>query len=641
MKLFKRHQLGVDFDPDIFRHQYAAEAQELQLPVSETRFLGKYIGEKKLHILLIACIVFFGILLGRSFQLQIVRGAYYAQLADTNRIRITPLPAPRGLIFDSAQRQLVSNIPIFDARVTPVELPLLEVDRSATIGAIARITGVDEYDIRDRLSTYPRNYKYPITIAENVPYEQALLMTISSAEVPALTIETRHRREYVDTSFSHLLGYEGKITQEELRVNTNRHYLFTDRIGKTGLESYYEQSLRGSYGFVESEVNARGEVEKVLARQEPINGTNLILSIDSVVQDKIHDILQSHLRRRGLSRASVVMLDPRNGEVRALVSLPDYDNNLFARGITSAEYTSLIENPHKPLFDRSIRGEYPSGSTIKPVVAAAALQEGIISDRTTIQSSGGIWIQGRWFFPDWATGGHGPTNVYRAIAWSVNTFFYMIGGGYGDFVGLGLDALIRHYTRAGLGAPTGIDLPGEARGLVPTAEWKQRVMGEEWYIGDTYHIAIGQGHLLATPIQIANFTSIFANGGTLYQPHLVTSLQKPNGTLEKISPTSTRDGVFDPAFIRIVRTGMRQTVTNGSAQLLNTLPVTSAGKTGTAQWSSSKQTHAWYVGFAPYEQPEVSFVILVEEGGEGSQTAVPIARDILEWYFGEYANSLH
>lgn len=346
--------------------------------------------------------------------------------------------------------------------------------------------------------------------------------------------------------------------------------------------------------------------------------------------------MASYISKAGLKRGAAVVLDPRNGEVISLVSLPTFDNNLFARGITLDEYKALADSPDQPLFSRAVSGEYPSGSTIKPIVAAAALQEKIITEFTSFLSTGGLRV-GQWSFPDWKAGGHGQTNVKKAIAESVNTFFYYIGGGYDTFVGLGVDKMVSYFRKFLLGDQLGIDLPNEAKGFVPTKEWKEATKKEKWYVGDTYHIAIGQGDLIVTPLQVAAYTMAFANGGTIYQPHLVKELTRPDGTVVKTIESKTlASHLIDPANIEIVREGMRQTVTSGSARSMNALPVAVAGKTGTAQWSSKKNPHAWFTGFAPYNNPEMVITVLVEEGKEGSAIASPIAREFLAWYFGEY-----
>jgi len=368
------------------------------------------------------------------------------------------------------------------------------------------------------------------------------------------------------------------------------------------------------------------------------DGFNLMLAIDLDLQAKAEEVTKTYLEKNKFKRASVIIMDPQTGEVRALVSLPAYNNNSFAAGISQEEYDKFLNDPNRPLFNRSISGEFPSGSTIKPIFAAGALQEGIINEKTSFLSNGGLRI-GEWFFPDWKAGGHGVTDVRKAIALSVNTFFYYIGGGYGDFKGMGLNGLVKYSKLFGLGEKTGIDLNGESSGFVPTSAWKEKVKNEPWYIGDTYHFAIGQGDVLVTPLQVANYTATIANGGTLYQPHLVSKIMNSNNqVIQNIEPKIIRKNFIDTANLNIVREGMRQTVTVGSGRYLNSLPVTMAGKTGTAQWSTQKEPHAWFIGFAPYENPELSISILVEEGIEGSAVAVPIAYDIFNWYFSNKDN---
>jgi len=350
------------------------------------------------------------------------------------------------------------------------------------------------------------------------------------------------------------------------------------------------------------------------------------LAIDVELQKAVEKYLIDELTLIGKKKASVIVMDPNNGEVLTLVSLPAYDSNLFSGGIDKESYAAFAEDPNQPLFFRSLSGEFPSGSTFKPYVATAALAEGIITPVSSFLSTGGLAI-GVWFFPDWKVGGHGETNVYKAIAESVNTFFYIIGGGFESFTGLGVERITSYASLFGFGAPTGIDLPNEAGGFLPSKEWKEQTKGERWYVGDTYHLAIGQGDLLVTPIQMAVALSVVANGGTKYKPHVTRAVDNQIVLPEGVAlPDSIRTA------IEVVRQGMRQTVTSGSARRLNALPVTSAGKTGTAQIGGTEETHAWFTGFAPYDNPEISVVVLIEEGGEGSSTAVPVAENIFKWW---------
>jgi penicillin-binding protein 2 len=265
------------------------------------------------------------------------------------------------------------------------------------------------------------------------------------------------------------------------------------------------------------------------------------------------------------------------------------------------------------------------------------LEENVINENTSFLSTGGLRI-GQWFFPDWKAGGHGITNVRSALANSVNTFFYYIGGGYQDFSGLGLERMVKYEKLFGLDAQTGIDLPGEANGFLPSKDWKLKTKGEAWYIGDTYHVSIGQGDILVTPLQVADYTAVFANGGFLYRPHLIRQVLNSSDqpiAVPDIKPI--RSGMVSQKNLEIVRQGMRQTITGGSAQSLQGVSVPVAGKTGTAQWSTTKNNHAWFTGFAPYDKPQIVITILIEQGGEGSSVAVPIAKDVLNWYFDREA----
>ncbi len=603
----------------------------------EVGFLGKYLSDKKLNIVLL--LIFLGLfsLLARSVHLQIIKGAYYSSLAESNRSREKAIIASRGLIYDSQNKPLIKNNPIFDALILPKDLSLMAAKRQAQINFIAQTLNIKPEDITAILNKYPRNFKYSIPIKENIDYQEALILKIKASSTTGLYIEAHNQRQYLFSSeFSHLIGYEGKLNEQEFNDKKNEDYLFSDYIGKTGLELSYENELRGIYGKDVVEVDATGSEKSVIYHKDAANGKNLVLTIDERVQKKARDIMSQYLKVFNKKRGSLVALNPQTGEILAMVSLPDYDPNLFANGISTEDYKKLSEDVNQPMFDRAIRGEYPSGSTIKPVIAAAALQEGIITDKTTVLSTGGIWVDKIWFFPDWSASGHGLTNVYKAIAWSVNTFFYMVGGGYEDFAGLGIDNLEKYFKIFGLGEITGIDLNGEAKGLVPDPVWKKQAKNEDWYIGDTYHVSIGQGDLLTTPLQIANYTTAFVNGGKLYKPHLVKEILSNDGNKEDIKPTILRENFIDQHNLDIVKKAMRQTVTDGSAAKLNSLNVAAAGKTGTAQWNTEKQPQAWFTGFAPYDNPEIVITVLVEEGGEGSSVCVPITYDFLNWYFNTY-----
>lgn len=576
-----------------------------------------------------------GALFARAASLQIKSGGSYRALAENNRLRIRTIPAERGVILDRNGYVLVSNIPTFSLSVTPGDLPIDWAERDRVLNEVVKIAGVTRTDL-DRFLFDFEGSREPVPIRENLDYESALKAEINISALPGVTVNQDIRRNYIGAdasrSLSQVLGYQGIISKKEYESARIRGYKRTDRIGKTGVESSYETALRGIYGNEKIEVDALGRKKSIISKEEAVPGKNLVLTIDVHAQQKLEEALLRSMRNAGSSRGVAIALDPRGGEIIAIVSLPSFSSNDFAAGLTNETYKQLLEDPNKPLFFRAIAGEFPSGSTIKPIISLAALDEGIINANTTVRSVGGIQI-GEWFFPDWKAGGHGDVNVIRAIAESVNTFFYYIGGGFGGFKGLGPDKIAEHAKRFGLGKKLSIDLPGEAEGLIPSEEWKEKTKKEQWYIGDTYHMAIGQGDVLVTPLQIAASTGAIANGGTLWKPHVARGMVTSGKNGEAIKLEVLQDEAAKLENINIVRRGMREAVTAGSARGLSGIGVSAAGKTGTAQWRDERAPHAWFTGFAPYENPEIVITVLVEEGGEGSVAAVPVAREFLDWYF--------
>jgi len=613
--------------------------EQVFLPASSDKAtVGQNFNFNYLPKIIFVLALFMAIILARVAWLQIIKGDYYYNLAEGNRIRIARIEANRGIIYDSSNRPLVRNVANFLLYFVPADLPENEQEKRSIIELLSQILGtLSPADIENILTAVkPKSLEsyQPLFVTDNIEYNKAMLLYLESDKMPGVYLSNKTKREYnlSSLSLSHILGYTSKINQAELD-KYGSEYLPIDYIGKTGIENFWENELKGQSGKKQIEVDALGKEKKIINQLAGADGHNLVLSIDIDLQKKLEETITNALKKSKLNKACAIALDPNNGEILALVSLPSYNNNLFARGITNDEYQALVSHPDQPLFNRCTSGEYPSGSTIKPVLAAAALEEGIINENTSFISTGGLRI-GEWFFPDWKVGGHGVTNVRKAIAESVNTFFYYIGGGYGDFVGLGIDRMVRYEKIFGLGKQTGIDIIGEAKGFLPTKDWKETIKGERWYVGDTYHAAIGQGDITVTPLQVANYTAVFANGGLLYRPHFIRQvLSSDDKIIRQVDHKPIKSNVVSSENIKIVREGMRQAVAAGSARSLASAPVAVAGKTGTAQWSSNKPNHAWFTGFAPYDKPQIVITILIEQGGEGSSVAVPIAREVLEWYF--------
>lgn len=615
--------------------------------IQSNEYLGSSLTKKRLLFFLSILAFFYLVLVGKIFSLQIMNGAVYATKAEGNRERIIPIVAERGLIYDRNGVELTKNIPSFSLAIIPQDLPRDKAEREKLIARLATITGQEATFISATLEEYG-SYSYEsIVIQEDIDYEKALMLQIQSADLPGIYIKRGSKRLYIlgeknnnevvtstVLSLSHILGYEGKLNPRELDSLYKKGYLPSDTLGKSGVEKNYETQLRGVYGKQKIEVNALGKEQSSIAEEAPQPGAQLTLSIDSKMQEQLERIMQEKMALAGKKRGAGIVLNPNNGEVLALVSLPAFDNNDFSGGISKDKYNGYLNNPDHPLFNRAFGGNYPSGSTIKPVFAAAALQEGIINPSTSFLSNGGLRV-GSWFFPDWKFGGHGTTNVRKSLAESVNTFYYYIGGGYDSFQGLGVDTMVEYLKKFHFSEALGIDVPGEVNGFVPSRDWREK-SGGRWYVGDTYNLSIGQGDLLVTPLQIAAMTSYFASGGTMYKPHVVKTITDPVSKQKEEIPTSVLvKNIVSKTHVDTVRLGMRDCALVGSCQRLASLPFTAAGKTGTAQWNAAKENHAWFTSFAPFENPQIVVTILVEEGEEGSRIAAPIAHEFYKWW-GEY-----
>lgn len=582
-------------------------------------------------IFVLAVGTFFGFVLLRVGWLQVVHGAEYASVAEANRTRHIPVVAERGLMYDRHGVPFVHNTPRYALHIFPNEIPRDDSERAALADEIVTHLGVSLDEISVRLNELMYSFERDVLLYERLTQQQAIALAVAAVDEPALRVETGIKRTYdvfADDvlSLAHVIGFEGKISSEYVDEYVARGYAQNDYVGKQGVEAAYESDLRGVKGDRVIEVSSRGAQLSVLSERKPVQGSSVVLSIDVELQRAAEKALFDGLILSEKERGVVVVQATQTGEILALVSLPSFSNEAFARGISQGEFFDIMEDENRPLVNRAISGLYPSGSVIKPVMAVAALAEGIITPRTTIVSTGGLAI-GPWFFPDWQAGGHGGVDVRGAIADSVNTFFYVIGGGEGDRQGLGVDRIYRWFRAFGFGDKTGFDVGQEQVGLVPHPDWKELRKGEQWYIGDTYNLSIGQGDLLVTPLQLTNAISAVANGGKLMVPFIVKQVGD-----RIVEPRVKAEVEAEEVVFETVQAGMRDAVVTGSARFLSDLGIMVAGKTGTAQWSTIAEPHAWFVGFAPYHQPEITVTVLVEEGEEGSRTAVPIAKNIFEWW---------
>lgn len=597
--------------------------------------LKKPFDQFSLKWVLISAFILFTIIIVRVGYLQLLEGSDYVLRSDENRTQRKVTKAARGLIYTSDGALIAQNMPDFSLEITVKDIPRADKDvYEEYIAEIQEITGLADEQFQEIFDT---SYEtgMPITAVERIPYETALELLIKVQQIPGVDIRTDYQREYMGgNAYSHIIGYTGKLTAEEYDIVREKGYLLNDSIGKTGVELSYEEELRGDDGIAEIEIDYRGREKGVISSSEPLSGMNMHLAIDNRLQSLLYDKIAEEVDSKNLPGAAAVAIDPRDGSVRALVSYPSYNNNDFIGGISTEKYQQIAEDERNPLFHRAISGTYPSGSTFKPIVAAAGLEEGEITPFTTVHSTGGLQID-IYNYPDWKAGGHGITNVSKAIAESVNTFFYLLGGGDNEnSTGLGVERIVEYGKKFGLTEKTGIDLPNEASGFLPSKEWKEEFKNEPWYIGDTYILSIGQGDILVTPLQVAHFTATIANGGTIYSPHIVQYFTNQTGeVIQTVQPEIQNEQVLSDETMQTVRNAMRETVLSGSARSLLTLPVTSAGKTGTAQYGAEDKTHSWFTVFAPYENPELSIAIIVQDGGGSNDAAVPIMREVLQEYY--------
>lgn len=612
---------------------YSHEIEDSILTASEREAakMSFNFDRKWLIIFWVISLVVMTLLIFRSFFISVVQGDYYSFVASGNSVRSVPIIAPRGKIYDVNDMLLADNMPSRSVIVLPHLLPDSYHEREIIAQKLSEILDKDVLQVKTVIDT-AYDSKESVPIVEHISHEQALAFRTHENELVGIQIQQTAIRNYTNgEELAHIIGYEGLIKKEE--YENNEGYLLTDRIGKTGIEYEYEKYLHGVHGAEKALVDSRGNVVKDLMDTDPVRGRDVHLNIDAQLQKFLYERLQKELERAQTERAAAVIIDPRSGAVRALVSLPSYDNNIFAQGIDSETYGTWITDPNQPLFDRAIGGTYAPGSTVKPIMGIAALAENIISPDQKIESRGGIQV-GSFFFGDWRV--HGFTDLRRAIAVSSDVYFYTVGGGYGNIVGLGIDRMAQYMQKFGFGKITGIDLPGEVGGMYPNKQWKEEIIGERWYVGNTYHAAIGQGYVAATPLQVANAIVPIANGGTLYEPHIVAYIdQRGDESHVEIPPKILQKNIAPQNDIKIIQEGMRQTVTEGTATMLSTLNVPIAGKTGTAQFGNGEEVHSWFVSYAPYDDPTMVMVIMVEgQTGELSSTTVPVAFDVYKWNFG-------
>ncbi len=593
------------------------------------------------------------ILAGRLVDLSLFKGGAFYARAQANKTYPIHIAPPRGIFYDRNFERLVENTPTFQITLQPAGtahdeeftrgLNALLVLTGETVAALADANGVGAEALGRRPFYRREDWPGEIFVASGELRAAVLEIQSRADDFPGVMVRESGERNYLlGGGASHLLGYVGRPSREDLKAYPG--ITPADVLGKDGLESAYEARIRGEAGKKLIEVNASGERlrERFIVKAKP--GHDVLLEIDGALQRFAAETLRRHITALGKRAGALVAIDPRDGAVRALVSYPGYDANILGKG-QRGEVLRLLGDPGKPFFNRAIAGGYPSASTIKPFLAAAALEEKLIDPARQIFDPGYISVPNPYdpshptIFKDWKALGW--VDMRRAIALSANVYFYTIGGGHGGIPGLGIERIKQALTRFGWGRPLGVDLPGEYAGLIPDPEGKKITQPKNpiWRIGDTYITAIGQGDLQVTPLQLAAATAAIANGGTLWKPRIAKAVvDEERNIVTAFRPEVLREHIMSPESLQVVREGMRLAVTEGSAAGLAELFFPVAGKTGTAQTGVYGKNHGWFTGFAPYNAPELVISVLVEEGTGGSTDAVPIAREVLYYYFSEAKN---
>ena len=607
-------------------------------------------GKEKIFYFALLVVLMFGILSLQLARMQLVNGEKYERRAQTNRLRLETLLPSRGLVYDSAGRPLVENVPSYAAAVVAADIP--EGQETTISIHLQELTGVPAGQIVDKITERQESNDpfTPAIIKDNLNQETAFRLREKLAELPGVRVVVEPKRRYLEGEmFSHILGFVGPVYEEDYAALAPAGYQLNDRVGKAGIEYTYESLLRGATGSQAVETDASGREINVLESVPATPGLNVVLSIDAELQRNVERILRESM---GASlNAAACIIDVNTGDILAMVSLPNYDSNLFSGEVNQAALDKIARDPGKPMLNHVISEMYPPGSTFKQITGLAALQEGVATASTQITSFGSIQVRNEfdpnivYTFRDWRSD-LGTMNFYRGLAMSSDVYYYYLAGGYAEngrqlFKGLGATKLAEWSRRFGLGEYTGIDLPGESEGLVPDPTWKEETLGEGWLLGDSYNFGIGQGYVGATPLQMLLVTAAVANGGEVLVPHVVKELRDGEGNVIEISRQDTKRNLnVDQRNVDIMREAMRQAVADGSAFTAQVRNVQIAGKTGTAEFgeqrpNGSYKEHGWFTGFAPYNNPEIAVVVFHEQGN-GAGTAAPTAAKILDYYFNQH-----
>lgn len=582
------------------------------------------------------------ILATNLYHLQVVNYESYQTRSNGNRIKLLPLPPTRGLIYDRHGKLLAENLTFFGLYIVPEKVENLD----RTFDELRTLVGLTDEDIEAFKKERRRSSRYtPILLKSDLTEEQIARFSVNQYRFTSLEVKPYFKRHYLyGEPLTHILGYVAKINDKDVerlkQEGKYANYAGTHDIGKLGIERYYESQLHGTTGFEEVEVNNRGKVIRKLREQPAIAGKSIHLTIDLELQRYITDLL-------GNQKGAVVVLDPKDNSILAMVSTPSYDNNLFVGGISSTDYKRLLNDPSRPLYSRVTQGAYPPASTVKPFISVAALEEDVITQNMTIFDPG-YWVLPNTTkrFRDWKKTGHGQTDLNKAIVESSDTYFYQTA------YNMGIDRLSDWMKRFGFGVPTGIDIQEETAGIMPSREWKQKRHKRPWVQGDTISVGIGQGYWIATPLQVAKATSVLVNNGKVHTPHLMKSIE--GSAVELYQDPLLYDDITEPkqAYWDAAKRGMYNVINSANGTGRKAFVGTNyrvAGKSGTAQVFSLKENqtydasglkkelhdHAWFTAYAPYDEPQIVIAIILENAGGGSSVAAPVVRQIMDYYLNQ------
>jgi len=579
------------------------------------------LSQRIFYLVLTAFVLVIGILAFRCFSFQVIDYKIYSEKAEKNKFLSSEIDAQRGVIYDRNFKQLVVNTQGFDLVCNIYKLPKDALLREKQIREVARIMETPFEELEQSIKEMEDAEEESFSLARDVDKDKVIVLKTKEEELTGFAIIKKKNREYLNGyNFSSVLGYVSGDSST----------------GESGVEKQYNDVLKEIPGEINREKDVHGDLINEEIIKPAQSGNNLLLNIDYELQAKAAEFLAAAVDGYNAKGGSVVAVNPKTGEVLSLISYPSFDNNVFSKDLTKKEYNDLLKNPKVSFYNRATSGEYPTGSTLKPMIAVAALDQGVVTADKEIFCEGGLELNDGTFKKDWTT--HGWTDLKKAIAESCDVFFYIVGGGYKNFAGLGINKIEQYLQRFGFGAKTNIDFPEEGIGLIPNPEWKEAKTATTWYPGDTYNISIGQGYFKATPLQLTMAISSIANRGKLMKPQIVKSvLDNNNQTVKTFEPEVVSKDFVSLSSIDSVREGMRQTVLSGAgtARSLQYLPVSSAAKTGTAQTGKNEIYHNLITVFAPYDDPEIVLTVIVESVPQNTGLANLVARETLGYYFGE------